>query len=123
MAWDAIFLEKEKIVHVVFSGTISDIEFQEAIAGSLLLAEKNGTKQFLTDCTEMESGASVLKAIELAKKLSGMDEFWEIKEAIIFSKHERAVKDLEVYEAVTNNRGMNIKIFHDRESALRWLLQ
>jgi hypothetical protein len=114
-------LPGQRIVEVVLSGAMDDPEAVEMLVEAKKLQEKHGIPDALIDCTAVIQGPSypsVVKMADYAVSL-GVPSGW--RQAVVKPKDLTAAVTIGLWEAAGNNRGMTIKVFPDRESALAWL--
>jgi hypothetical protein len=43
------------------------------------------------------------------------------REAILLSAHAAAAEEMEFFETVCRNRGLDVRVFRERDEALAWL--
>lgn len=122
MAWQAVYNEQNNFVESVFSGELSDAEFEGGINECLRLSKVHNTVYFLTDCTNLIGGGGLTKILDVALQIASLDEFWKYREAIVAPTTPDALKAIKFYEVALNNRGFNVRVFADLESARLWLL-
>ena len=97
-----------------------------AITNLLFLAKKHETNLFLIDCLELiDDKALVFEnyklGVDLTKITQKIPE--QVKDAIILPHSPQAADNIRFFETVAINRGLNIRLFKNREDALEWLLE
>jgi hypothetical protein len=122
MQWKVTFHPEDKYAEIVTSGK-ADKEGSMEMVRELIseLSQKNYFRA-LVDHSHLESvSGSITDVYYRPKETADMGAVRTVRIAeIIRREHEEHFKFLEV---VFKNRGMNMEMFFDRESALRWLLQ
>ena len=75
----------------------------------------------LLDCADLTQGSAAVPIVELADRVSslGTDPRW--RQAIVKPHDPWAAMSVVRWEAAATNRGMTVRLFEDRESALAWL--
>jgi hypothetical protein len=121
MPWHAVYNEQDNFVESDFSGELSDAEFEGGINECLRLSKTHSSIHFLTDCTRLIGGGGLTKILEVALQIASLDEFWKYREAIVAPTTPEALKAINFYEVALNNRGFNVRVFSDLDSARLWL--
>ena len=122
MSWKVEFDEQRRWIFLMFWLDISEEDVQESSATVSAMMRDNHTRKILTDFTKAVSLAiSTLDIFFLPKvyKTFGQKNFFT--EAIVAPKDHKIRKDLEFYETICVNRGINARVFEDRDRALEWL--
>ncbi len=124
MPYQIRFLETEQIVETVYHGILDLNELIEAATASLNEAEKHQATRFLGDCTALNSGGSLFDVYDLVRFYDTLSVPYAhfLKEAILLPQIPQAAENLSFYELVTRNRGLDVRIFSERQAALDWLL-
>ncbi len=121
MPWRVDIPLEASLVETTYSGVLTPPELSDAVRETLRVAETSGLKRFLADCTSLEGGHSILDLYALvdsiAKDATGID-----KEAVLLPSLPAAAEDVRFWETACFNRGLNVRVFVDRESAREWLL-
>ncbi len=122
MPYNINFLEQEGIVEVVSFGQITVEDFINQSKEAIDLALKKNTNLFLSDDSDMVGPVNISVIISLP-------DFWERfsaprtnKMALLISKDETLHEDFYFFENVCRNRGWNVKLFGEKEDAIKWLL-
>ena len=86
-------------------------------------ARKCGTRLRLADCSALAGSLTVVDLYDVAAELAKDRAGWEIREAIVLPGHPALGEAVRFWESTTFNRGLEAHTFHDRQSALAWLLR
>ncbi|NTW48334.1 MAG: hypothetical protein HGB19_01100 [Chlorobiales bacterium] len=121
MPYTSRFNEEINAIETVYSGTLTINDLHENLKKTMDLSHKHRVTRFLADCTGMSPGGSVLNIYEFAKQLENIPEVYRLKEAIILPVLPDSAKDLTFFETTARNRGLNVRIFGNREDAITWL--
>jgi hypothetical protein len=122
MPWKNRLVESQKYVEMTFSGNISPEELYEAIEISVALAHDNNIKLFLTDCTTVLGGLSIIDLYGLIPVFKRLQIGRDVKNAVIMPTIQESIKKIKFYETLCTNRGFNVKIFTKYDEALSWLI-
>lgn len=114
-------LPGQRIVEVVLSGALDDPEAVDMLVESRKLQAEMGIPYALLDCTDVIKGLSYSSVVEMADYIVALGVPSDWRQAVVKPKDLTAAVTIGLWEAAGNNRGMTIKVFPDRESALGWL--
>jgi hypothetical protein len=111
---------EQRIVEVVLSGPIAEPEAFEMLAQCSKLQEQQGIPDALIDCTDVLPGLTYSSVVEMADYAVslGVPSHW--RQAVVKPRDLTAAVAVGLWAAAGGNRGMAIKVFPDRESALAW---
>lgn len=114
-------LPGRRVIEQVAIGTLNDPEVLELILGVQQMVNETGIKDTLLDCSELTQGTEPVPVGELADLVAkiGADPDW--RQAIVKPHDPWASMTVIRWEALASNRGMHVKVFPDRETALAWL--
>lgn len=114
-------LPDHRVIEQVAVGTLNDPEVFELILGVQQLQKDTGIGDTLLDCTGLTQGPAPVPLLELIDKVAaiGMEPGW--RQAIIRPHDPFAAMTVDRWSAAANNRGIAVRVFRDRESALTWL--
>jgi hypothetical protein len=126
MPYTITHLEEKNILEAIYRGRVKPTEVMTAITKLLFLAKKHKTNLFLIDCLELiDDKALVFEnyklGVDLTKITQKIPE--QVKDAIILPRSPQAADNIRFFETVAINRGLNIRLFKNREDALEWLLE
>ena len=116
------YIEKHCIVETYYVGTPSIEEVLKIALETLTVAKQKETLRLLGNCLEMAQGGSELDIYSLIKFFESLSIDHRIKEAMLLSPLQKGRVDMDLYETMARNRGYNVRIFFDRESAIQWLI-
>lgn len=108
-------------IEMKYFGTVSAEEYKDALIEFVKFQREHDIVLVLTDLTEMVVTPSILNvydAINMFEQL-GIDK--RTSEALIIPENKFAVENVKFYENACQNRGFNVRLFTDREKALKWL--
>jgi hypothetical protein len=102
-----------------FTGTLTASELEGAVREIMALMQESDTRLLLADCTGVTGGHSVFDLYGLADWL--MASAPSFREAVVLPTLDLAAKNVRFWETTCRNRGLAVRIFNDRQSALEWL--
>ncbi len=114
-------LPDHRVIEQVAVGSLNDPGVLELILGVHSLQRESGIDDTLLDCRALSQSAAPINLIGLADRVAtlGLQPGW--RQAIVTPEDPWAAMTVMRWEAVATNRGMTVRLFHDRESALAWL--
>jgi hypothetical protein len=121
MPWTIRILETLGIVETTFSGVCGPEAVEEGARASIAAANENDMHRFLADCTELDTGASPLELYKLTELYKRLPLPINTVEAVLIPKNPDAAEGMGLYETMSLNRGVRVRIFDDREKAIKWL--
>jgi hypothetical protein len=114
-------LPGQRIVEVTLSGALDDPEAIDMLVESRKLQAELDIPDALLDCTYVIKGLSYSSVVEMADYIVALGVPSDWRQAVVKPKDLTAAVTIGLWEAAGNNRGMSIRVFPDRESALVWL--
>lgn len=108
-------------VELIYQGQLSPDEVERSAIKSMVAARGNNLKKILADCSELLGGHSIIDLYGLIELFAADRTGPRIKEALIMPTLPVASDNVRFWETACINRGLDVRIFNDRESALEWL--
>jgi hypothetical protein len=121
MAVKIRYHEDIKVVETVYIGPFPKDELFNSVNQTLEFALEKKTLLLLGDCQALSENSSLVDVYSLAEYYLTIFESHKFKEAIILPKDKEVARNLKFYETTCINRGFDVKVFSDRESAISWL--
>lgn len=120
MPWNVIAHADLPIVETVYAGTMTGADVGAAAVETLRVATSLGRNRLFADCSALEGGHSIFDLYEL----SGLDALrqLQLREAILQPELSSSLEKVRFWETACLNRGVQVRIFADRDEAIRWLL-
>jgi hypothetical protein len=115
------YLEAAGVVEMVFSGHSDQDELYDAVARAGEEAAEHLTARFLVDLRRQPPGGKALDIFALGEYLSGIPRGVIEREALVLPDDAMVVEELEFFETVCRNRGLDVRAFQGRADALAWL--
>lgn len=114
-------LSHPTIVELRFVERFSIDEMNSAVAQAAVAARGAGTNLFLANCEQLIPGDDPFDIYALVARFEELGVERTMREALIVPAGTPIEADLSFYETVARNRGYNVRLFHDRASAVAWL--
>ncbi|MCX7098902.1 MAG: STAS/SEC14 domain-containing protein [Methylococcales bacterium] len=118
MAWTTKL--NNNIIELAFIGTVSATELKEALLASNTLSKDNNTLLILADCSTMLGGHTLADLYYIISLFESLD-LRKMKEALVLPNLDSSKEQVKFYETACLNRGFDVKIFPDTDTALAWL--
>lgn len=110
-----------RIIELTYSGDVSAKELIEAVDATIEISKRESTTFILADCTKMVGGHSLIDLYSLIKIFVTRD-LRGLKEALLLPSANAPLQFVKFYETACQNRGFNVKVFHDYSEAVDWLV-
>lgn len=123
MPWCVNHDAKLPFLETRYSGVLTPAELSAAVQATINMVRTHELYQLLGDCTALEGGHSVFDLYALVDVLLATGLAHRIKEAIVLPTLPMATEKVEFWELACMNRGVQVRIFTDRQSAIAWLAQ
>ena len=121
MPWQVKVNPDIPVIETYYIGDLNPDDLNAAVKDTLDLALTHEIRLFLGDCTALAGGHSVFDLYDLARRVSTTCGGKLIKEAIILPEIPAQKESAMFWETTCVNRGLQVRIFADRKSALDWL--
>ncbi len=123
MPWHARFLPEFQIIELNFLGIVTASDLRDSLEETLRMAEADQAHRVLSDLTLIDGGHSCFDLFELGMSLCSNSTARELREAVVMPADAVSARDARFWETFCCNRGLNVRTFLDRESAIRWLAE
>jgi hypothetical protein len=121
LAVDVRFLEDVGAVEMGFAGAISLEEVDAAMTRAGALGAEHLSNWYLVDARGIAAGGSAFDVLALAEFLSSIPPGVIEREAVLLPHEAAAKEEMEFFETACRNRGLDVRVFHERDEALAWL--
>ena len=98
-------------------------ELRSLTAQVINLAIATGYRRALADCRDYLGGASLGEVYFLTDDVTRRPAAERGIEALISPSDALAAADVEFYASAARTRGTDVRVFAEREAAIRWLLE
>ncbi|MFO0891150.1 MAG: hypothetical protein U0790_18645 [Isosphaeraceae bacterium] len=122
MPWHARVLPDLPVIEICYSGIVTAAELKAALQETLKMAAEHRIERCLGDLTRMESGHSCVDLYQLGEELASVPGSRNFREALVTPCSPNAAVDAKFWETLCYNRGLQVRSFPDRGSALDWLM-
>ncbi len=121
MAWSVEFDAERGVVQTVYAGALSRSELLAAVDATLDSAREQQSRLLFADCSALADGHSLFDLYDAAVTVSVTPHALPLREAILMPDSAGASDRVTFWETAATNRGMQVKLFTDRDQALAWL--
>lgn len=123
MAWQIIYHPQLGVIETLYSGELTPDELYAAAQASLGLGAEHSAWLFLGDCTGLQGGHSVVDLYGVLELFQVVGFAPPMREALLMPEGPDSAMSEEVafWETACLNRGVEVRIFHERAAALDWL--
>ena len=122
MHWEIKYHSGINVIETIYNGIISQKELQEAVRTNVEESVKHSANKFLSDCSNMSGGHTLLDLYDKDQHILTTKAGKFQKEAVIIPEEEYTITGVSFYATVCRNKGLNVKIFTNRDEALQWLM-
>ncbi len=123
MPWKTIVHTDFPIIETCYSSHITKSELFAAAHETLSLGQEHNRTLFLGDCSSLTGGPTLFDLYSLAKEILSGNFSHGLKEAILLPKIPAFIENVGFWETIGRNRGFRVRVFHDRQAALDWLIK
>ena len=121
MAVEVRFAEEAGVVEMVFVGAASPQEIDVAMTKAGAVGAEHLSNRYLVDCRQTAAGGTAFDVLALAEFLSSVPRGVIEREAVLLPADAAAAEQLEFFETACRNRGLDVRVFSERDEALSWL--
>jgi len=121
MGWETSYVPDLDAVLSVYAGAISPGEFREAVLSATSLARQKGTLKYLTDCSGLAGGPSIVDLYNMAKMLEAAGCDPGSCEALVLPQLSAPASEIRFWETTCRNRGYAVQVFDTLAQATAWL--
>jgi hypothetical protein len=121
VAVEVQFDEASGVVEMVLTGTTAPEELDAAMTRAGTLGAEMLTNRYLVDCREVVSAGSAFDILAVAELLASVPPGVIEREAVLLPKDSAAAEGFQFFETACRNRGLDVRVFHDRAEALAWV--
>lgn len=122
MTWTVAVNPLGPFLAVVYTGTVTPEELKQSAAETLDLARSHNIVRVLADTRGLQGGHSLADLYFLSDWLVQKQAF-RLREAVLMPVSAAVQDNARLWETACFNRGLNVKVFNDRDAALAWLLE
>lgn len=122
MAWSLQLHADQQYVEACYTGIVSRSELEISAQDTVKLCRSNGVVRVLVDSRGMIGGHSLGDLYFLSDWLISIKAY-RLREAVLLPQAAAASEHARFWESTCTNRGLTVRVFSDRETALEWLLR
>jgi hypothetical protein len=120
---DVGFLDDVGVVEMLLAGVVAPTDLDEAVTRAGTLGAERLSNRYLIDARDISAGGSAFDVLALAEFLSSIPPGVIEREAVLLPREAAAKEQMEFFETACRNRGLDVRIFPDRDAALAWLTE
>jgi hypothetical protein len=117
------FDESAGVVEMLLAGANSGEELDAAMVQAGMLGAEMLANRYLVDCREAAGGGSAFDVLAVAEFLAAIPPGVIEREAVLLPRDVTAAQDMRFFETAARNRGLNVRVFDDRDQAVAWLTE
>lgn len=121
MPWNLSYNGVGNFVEIVYEGMISASDLLTIAGAKTALAQEHNTFHLLADCTTFTGGHTIADLYALLGHVVAQGFAAQVREAVILPADPALHQQVVFWETIGQNRGLNVRVFEDREAALAWL--
>ena len=121
MAVEVRFIDEAGVVEMVYTATTTPEDLDAAMTRAGTLGAEMLTNRYLVDCREVVAAGSAFDILGIAELLASVPPGVIEREAVLLPRDAAAARDFEFFETACRNRGLDVRVFHDRDQALAWV--
>lgn len=121
MPWNSTFNADLNAIEMEMTGQLSPVELEDGFRQALELSRNHKVLRFIADCRQLEGGHSVTNLYRLADEIIAANVGTGFQEAVILPEAALSAELAAFWETTCLNRGLNVRAFTDRASAIKWL--
>jgi hypothetical protein len=121
MTVDVRFNEEAGVVEMTFAAAPAPQELEAAMTQAGALGAEMLTSRYLVDCRDVSTPGSAFDILAVAELLSSIPPGVIEREAVLLPRDAAAAEDFKFFETACRNRGLDVRVFHDRGEALAWV--
>ncbi len=122
MSWSASLDPRYPVIETVYSDQLTPRELGDAFEATRNLVISSGRSLLLADCSGLRGGHSVTDLYHLAETFAKVTMEHPVKEAVLLSEMPNTAGMARFWETTCYNRGINVRVFTEREGAIAWLM-
>jgi hypothetical protein len=122
MAVTVRFDEDAGVIEMVFAGRSSLVDVQAAMTQAGTIGAEMLINRYLVDCREALGEGSAFDVLAVAEFLASVPVEVIEREAVLLPADAGAAEDMQFFETACRNRGLDVRVFGDRDEALAWLV-
>lgn len=125
MPWSVSVDESTRTVTTVYAGVLSPGALRSAVEATLAACQAHQFVRLLADCSQLEGGHSVLDLYDTAASIGEIPGVAMLKEAVLLppTAAVAAADTVHFWETAATNRGIQVRVFADRDAAMTWLAE
>lgn len=108
-------------IEIVYSGRITIDDIRETFKKAVELSYQHRVTAGLIDCLYLHPIRSIINIYDLAAEIEKIPNIRMLKGGIILPVSQQSAEELKFFETTARNRGLNVRVFPDRDDTIKWL--
>jgi len=123
MPWSIEYHDAGRIIEVVYSGMVRVVDLESSINATLAMADEKSTARMLVDVSAMQGGHTMMDLYAKMESAAPHPFVEPLREALILAPKAppNVLENVEFWAAGLRLRGIDVQIFVERDSAVKWL--
>lgn len=121
MSWHVAFNKALQFIELTYAGAVDGKELGASAAACVALIERHQTSRVLGDCSALDGGHTLADLYFLSDWVAGL-KLPRFREAMLLPPAAASSEAVRFWQTTCINRGLSVKVFDNRETALEWLL-
>lgn len=122
MPWTVERLPELNVIETRYVGKLTNAELLAAASETLMTARLFACHRLLADCLQLEGGHSLADLFHLASRIEMENaDLRLVREAVLLPRGKPSEGLVTFWKTTTDNRGIIVELFEDRNAALAWL--
>lgn len=121
MPWHLAYNEAQQFIELTYSGAIDKTELSDSAAACVALMAQHQNNRVLGDCSTLDFVHTLTDLYFLSDWVAKL-KLPRFREAMVLPSAALSSDAVRFWQTTCVNRGLNVKVFDNREAALKWLL-
>lgn len=109
------------VIETVYAGRVDRETLERLAQQTFELFRASGATLLLANCERMQGGHTYADLMHVATTYAPRAARDAVREAVVLPADPASTAAIRVWETAAANRGLNVRLFADRDAALAWL--
>ena len=110
------------VVETVYAGHVGREDLERLAQQTFELAQAHGATRVLSNCERLQGGHTYADLMHVAMTYAPRAARDAVREAVVLPVDPASTAAIRFWETAAANRGLNVRLFSDRDAALAWLV-
>jgi hypothetical protein len=121
MTWNVEYRDDDRVVCMKATGSMNLEQIKEFSSKAIGLAKKRGTNKYWVNFKEMTPDLTTFEIYSLPRLLIDLGTERDSLIGMVFSEDSIKKDDFLFFETVSQNQGLNVRLFTEPGKATEWL--